>query len=216
MITTDQILAFGAVALVLIAIPGPSVVFTIGRALAHGRRIALLTVFGNSLGLLTVVVLVSVGLGKLVATSDAVFNVLRYGGAAYLIWLGISTLRHGKSVVQQDVDALAIAEPTLRPLTAIRHAWVVGATNPKGYVILGVLLPQFVDRSRGQESLQMFLLGLVAFAIGLLSDSLWALLASQLRDWLNRSPRRGRALSGASGLSMIGLGVATAATGRSS
>jgi len=212
-ITTDQVLAFGAVALVLIAIPGPSVVFTIGRALAHGRRIALLTVFGNSLGLLTVVVLVSVGLGNLVATSDAVFNILRYGGAAYLIWLGVSTLRHGKSVVQQDMVA---DEPAMGPLTAIRHAWVVGATNPKGYVILGVLLPQFVDRSRGQESLQMLLLGLVAFVIGLLSDSLWALLAAQLRTWLNRSPRRGRTLSGVSGLSMIGLGVATAATGRSS
>ena len=214
MITTDQILAFGAVALVLIAIPGPSVVFTIGRALAHGRRIALLTVFGNSLGLLTVVVLVSVGLGKLVATSDAVFNVLRFGGAAYLIWLGISTLRHGKSVIAQD-DAVA-DEPAMGPLTAIRHAAVVGMTNPKGYVILGVLLPQFIQPSRGHESVQMFLLGLVAFVIGLLSDSLWALLASQLRDWLNRSPRRGRALSGVSGLSMIGLGVATAATGRSS
>ena len=211
MITADQILAFGAVALVLIAIPGPSVVFTIGRALAHGRRIALLTVFGNSLGLLTVVILVSVGLGNLVATSDTVFNVLRYGGAAYLVWLGISTLRHGRSVVQDVV----VDEPAMGPLTAIRHAAVVGMTNPKGYVILGVLLPQFVDRSRGQESLQMFLLGLVAFVIGLVSDSLWALLASQLRDWLNRSPRRGRALSGVSGLSMIGLGVATAATGRS-
>ena len=88
-------------------------------------------------------------------------------------------------------------------------------TNPKGYVILGVLLPQFVEGSRGHQSVQMFLLGLVAFTIGLVSDSLWALLASQLRNWLNRSPRRGRALSGASGLSMIGLGLATAATGRS-
>jgi len=212
-ITTDQILAFGAVALVLIAIPGPSVVFTIGRALAHGRKIALLTVFGNSLGLLTVVVLVSVGLGNLVATSDAVFNILRYGGAAYLVWLGISTLRHGKSVVQQD--AAIDPEPTIGPWTAVRHAAVVGMTNPKGYVILGVLLPQFVQGSRGHESVQMFLLGLVAFTIGLVSDSIWALLASQLRNWLNRSPRRGRALSGVSGLSMIGLGVATAATGRS-
>lgn len=212
MITPDQILAFGAVALVLIAIPGPSVVFTIGRALAHGRRIALLTVLGNALGLLTVVALVSVGLGNLVATSDAVFNVLRYGGAAYLVWLGVSTLRHGRSVVEQP--EVAVAGPALGPWTAVRHAAVVGMTNPKGYVILGVLLPQFVDRSRGQESLQMFLLGLVAFAIGLVSDSVWALLAAQLRTWLNRSPRRGRTLSGISGLSMIGLGLATAATGR--
>ena len=208
----DQVLGFGLVAVVLIAIPGPSVVFTIGRALAHGRRIALLTVLGNSLGLLTVVALVSVGLGNLVATSDAVFNVLRYGGAAYLIWLGVSTLRHGSSVVQQP--EAAIAGPALGPWTAVRHAAVVGMTNPKGYVILGVLLPQFVDRSRGQESLQMLLLGLVAFVIGLVSDSGWALMASQLRRWFRASPARGRALGSVGGMSMIGLGVAVAVTGR--
>ncbi len=211
MITTDQILAFGAVALVLIAIPGPSVVFTIGRALAHGRQIALLTVVGNSLGLLVVAVLVSIGLGNLVATSDAIFNVVRYGGAAYLIWLGISTLRHGSAVVRNDAAA---EEPRLGFVTAVRHGAVVGVTNPKSYVILGVLLPQFVERSRGQESLQMLLLGLVAVTIGLVSDSVWAVLAAQLRNWLNRSRRRGRTLTGISGLSMIGLGIATAATGR--
>ena len=85
MVTMDQVIGFGLVALVLIAIPGPSVVFTVGRALTYGRTVALLTVLGNSLGLLCALVLVSVGLGDLVATSDTAFEVLKIGGAAYLV-----------------------------------------------------------------------------------------------------------------------------------
>jgi threonine/homoserine/homoserine lactone efflux protein len=91
---------------------------------------------------------------------------------------------------------------------------MVGFTNPKGYVMFVALLPQFLDRSRGHVSLQMLLLGLIAFVIGLLSDSLWAILASQLRRWFNASPQRGRALGTVGGMSMIGLGVAVAVGGR--
>ena len=77
-----------------------------------------------------------------------------------------------------------------------------------------VLLPQFLDRSRGHDSLQMLMLGSIAFVIGLCSDSVWALLASQLRRWFNASPQRGRALGTVGGMSMIGLGVAVAVGGR--
>ena len=98
MVTMDQVLGFGLVALVLIAIPGPSVVFTVGRALTYGRAVALTTVLGNSFGLLAALVLVSVGLGDLVATSDTAFEVLKLGGAAYLVWLGIQALRHREPI----------------------------------------------------------------------------------------------------------------------
>ena len=94
MVTMDQVLGFGLVALVLIAIPGPSVVFTVGRALTYGRAVALTTVLGNSLGLLAALILVSLGLGDLVATSDTAFEVLKLGGAASLVWLGVQALRH--------------------------------------------------------------------------------------------------------------------------
>ena len=80
MITVDQLLSFGVVAFVLIAIPGPSVVFVIGRALAYGRPVALASVLGNSLGLLTIVVLVALGLGVIVQESTAVFLVLKLAG----------------------------------------------------------------------------------------------------------------------------------------
>ena len=210
MVTMDQVLGFGLVALVLIAIPGPSVVFTVGRALTYGRAVALTTVLGNSFGLLAALVLVSVGLGDLVATSDTAFEVLKLGGAAYLVWLGIQALRH-----REPIDVHGDAGPAVYGVTAFRQGFLVGFTNPKAYVIFAAVLPQFVDRDRGHGTTQMLLLGMIAFVIGLVSDSVWALLASQLRRWFRASPGRGRALGTVGGVSMIGLGVAVAVTGRS-
>jgi threonine/homoserine/homoserine lactone efflux protein len=212
MVTIHQVLAFGLVAFVVIAIPGPSVVFTIGRALTYGRAVALTTVVGNSLGLLTALVLVVLGLGRLVATSEVVFHAVKIGGALYLVYLGIQALRHRHGITVNG-DGVA-AGPPLRPFTAQRQGFLVGFTNPKGYVMFVALLPQFLDRSRGHDSLQMLLLGSIAFVIGLCSDSVWALLASQLRRWFNASPKRGRALGTVGGMSMIGLGVAVAVGGR--
>jgi threonine/homoserine/homoserine lactone efflux protein len=212
MVTMHQALAFGLVALVVIAIPGPSVVFTVGRALTYGRTVALTTVLGNALGLLTALVLVVLGLGEVVATSDVVFEVVKIAGALYLVFLGIQALRHRHAItVTGEEDA---GRPPLRALTALRQGYVVGFTNPKGYVMFVALLPQFLDRSRGHDALQMLLLGSIAFVIGLCSDSVWAILASQLRRWFNASPARGRALGTVGGMSMIGLGVAVAVGGR--
>ena len=92
MITLDQVLGFGLAAFILIAIPGPSVVFTIGRALAYGRAVALATVVGNSFGLLVIVVLVALGLGVIVQESIEVYTVLKLLGAAYLVWLGVQAI----------------------------------------------------------------------------------------------------------------------------
>lgn len=210
-VTTHQFVAFGIAAFVLIAIPGPSVLFVIGRALAHGRTTALLSVLGNSLGLLVVLVLVAFGLGAVVAESAAVFLVLKLAGGAFLVWLGVQAFRHRRGVAPEDLSA---AGPALRSGRALRQGFVVGFSNPKAFMIFAALLPQFVDRARGQVDLQMLLLGLLAFVIGLASDSVWALAASQLRTWFTGSPRRSRALGTAGGVSMIGLGVTLLATGR--
>jgi threonine/homoserine/homoserine lactone efflux protein len=209
MVTMHQVLGFGLVALVLIAIPGPSVVFTVGRAITYGRAVALTTVLGNALGLLVVLVLVALGLGTLVSTSDTAFEVLKLAGAAYLVWLGIQALRHRHEVELTDLDG-----PAVRGLRALRQGFVVGFTNPKAYVIFGAVLPEFVDRGRGNGSVQMLLLGLVAFGIGLCSDSIWALLASHVRRWFHGSRSRGSTLGAVGGVSMIGLGVAVAVGGR--
>ena len=155
MVTAHQLLGFGLVALVLIAIPGPSVVFTVGRALAYGRATALATVLGNSLGLLVVLVLVAFGLGNLVATSDTAFAVLKYGGAAYLVWLGIEAFRK-RAPIEVSVEQGARTIPLGR---ALRQGFAVGFSNPKAYVIFGAVLPQFIDRTGDHETVQMLLLG---------------------------------------------------------
>jgi threonine/homoserine/homoserine lactone efflux protein len=211
MVTTHQLLAFGLAALVIIAIPGPSVLFVIGRALTYGRGVAFLSVVGNSLGLLVVMVLVALGLGAVVAESLLVFTVLKLGGAAYLVWLGLQALRHRRAL---HVDEAAQAGPPIPGRRAVRQGFVVGVSNPKAFMMFAAVLPQFVERGNGQVLGQMLVLGFLAFMIGLVSDAVWAVLASQLRSWFNDSPSRGRALGGVGGVSMIGLGVGLAATGR--
>ena len=209
MVSLEQVLAFGVAAFILIAIPGPSVVFVIGRALAYGRGVALASVVGNSLGLLLVMVLVALGLGVVVAESIAVFTVLKLAGAAYLVFLGVQAIRHRHGI---HVDAESHRTPLPLP-RALRQGFVVGVSNPKAFMIFAAVLPQFVDRAEGHVQAQMLLLGTLAFLIGLLSDSVWAVLAARLRTWFNASPRRGEAMGAAGGMSMIGLGVGLAATG---
>jgi threonine/homoserine/homoserine lactone efflux protein len=206
MVSLEQVLAFGVAAFVLIAIPGPSVVFVIGRALAYGRGVALASVAGNSLGLLLVMVLVALGLGVVVAESIAVFTAMKLAGAAYLVFLGVQAIRHRRGI---HVDAESHRSPLPLP-RALRQGFVVGVSNPKAFMIFAAVLPQFVDRGAGHVQVQMLLLGTLAFVIGLLSDSVWAVLAARTRTWFNASPRRGEAMGAIGGVSMIGLGVALA------
>ena len=213
MITLDQVLTFGLAAFIIIVIPGPSVVFVIGRALSYGRGVALASVIGNTLGLVTIVVAVALGLGVVVQESIVVFTAMKLAGAAYLVYLGFDAVRRRKEFLGHQSTAL-----NGTPMTwarAIRQGYVVGASNPKGYMMLAAVLPQFVERGEGHVQLQMLLLGLIATTIGLLSDSLWALIASQLRTWFNSSPKRGEAMGTVGGVSMIGLGVGLALTGES-
>ena len=163
LVPAHELLAFAAAAFVLIVIPGPSVVFVIGRALAYGRSVALATVAGNSLGLFVVMVLVSLGLGALVAESAAVFTVVKVVGAAYLVWLGVQALRHGRSLHVDDPDAV---RATLPWPVAVRQGFVVGVANPKAFMIFAAVLPQFVTPAAGRIPAQMLLLGLLAVLIG--------------------------------------------------
>ncbi len=213
-VTTQQLLAFGVAAFIIIAIPGPSVLFVIGRALAYGRSVALLSVLGNSLGLLTVMTLVALGLGPVVAESALVFTTIKLAGAAYMVWLGVQAFRHRRAIRVADGELGDLGDPTMRWQQAVRQGFVVGVSNPKAFMMFAAVLPQFVEPAMGHVTAQMFVLGLLAFLIGLLSDGLWGFLASQLRSWFNASPGRGRALGAVGGVSMVGLGVGLALTGR--
>jgi threonine/homoserine/homoserine lactone efflux protein len=196
---------------VLILIPGPSVLFVISRGVSLGRRAAFVSAVGNETGLTLQLALVSVGLGAIVARSDAVFTVLKLVGAAYLVFLGVRNIRDRKRLAA----IFGAGASTPKPLARIyREGVIVGATNPKGILIFTAVLPQFIDRSQGHVTLQIASLGLICVLIALLSDGLWALLSGTARQWLGSSPRRLERMSATGGVMLVGLGIGLAVTGR--
>lgn len=214
--SVDRILGFAAMSLVLVLIPGPSVLFVLGRALAHGRRTALGSVLGNAVGAYVLIIGVSIGLGEVVACSVALFVALKLAGAAYLVYLGVTAWRHrgALSVAEIGTDAQNGRATSRGTLRTLREGFVVGVTNPKTIVFFAAVLPQFVNRDAGHVHEQMLVLGLVFTAIALASDSIWAVTASAARTWFADSPRRMAAICGTGGLAMIGLGATVAVTGR--
>ena len=210
MLPTTHLLAFTLTAFVLIAIPGPSVLFTVSRAIALGRTAGVATVAGNAVGTFAQVVAVAFGIGALVERSVAVFTVLKLAGACYLMFLGVQAIRHRRSL------AAALGAEVERKTTVrmMLDGFAVGATNPKVIVFFAAMLPQFVDRQAGHVPVQIIALGAIFAGIALLSDSTWALAAGTVRAWLSSSPRRLEALGGTGGLLMIGIGARLALTGR--
>lgn len=211
----DRGIAFALLAFAVIVVPGPSVMFVVGRALAVGRRAALATVLGNAAGEYLQLALVAFGLGLVVERSEVVFSVVKLLGAAYLVWLGIDTIRRRGASTEAAVapggDPSAVPGRSAR---AAREGFIVGATNPKTTVFFAAVLPQFVQPGAQPVPVQMLLLGLVFVAIALVSDSLWALAAGTARSWLARSRRRRQALDVGSGTVMIGLAVELALSHR--
>lgn len=205
-------LAFAAVSAVLIAIPGPSVIFTISRALTVGRRSALFTVTGNAGGVYAQVAAVAFGVGALVERATDVVTIIKWIGAAYLVYLGVQAIRHRQSMA----EALAKRAAPVRPLRAARDGFIVGVTNPKSIVFFVIALPEFTTRTAGHLPVQaqMLILGALFPIIALVLDSVWATVAGTARQWFARSPRRMTVIGGAGGLAMIGLGIGIAATGR--
>lgn len=210
MFGTEHASTFAATVIVLIVVPGPSVLFVVSRALAYGRRAALATVLGNNAGLALQVGLVAMGVGTLLTASAVVFTAVKLVGGAYLVYLGASAIRHRRRLASV-VDAGATPRGGGRML---REGFVVGATNPKGVVIFTAVLPQFVNRDAGRVQLQLAFLGAICLLVALVTDSTWAYASSRVRGWMARSPRRLELVGGASGLAMIGLGIRLAGSGR--
>ncbi len=209
MISPSQALTFGLASLIIIVIPGPSVLFVVGRALAYGRRTALASVVGNEVGALVLASTVSLGVGTLVERSVVVAATVKLFGAAYLVFLGVRALlrRGGHAGGEETATDRGGRRAGL-------DGFLVGVANPKTAVFFAAVLPQFVDRERGGVPLQMFLLGLIFVLIALVCDSAWGVAADGARAWFGRSPRRLRLVGGAGGLAMIGLGIGVAVTGR--
>jgi len=212
MVSSGQLIGFTLASLVLIVIPGPGVLFVVGRALAHGRRSALATACGHAAGNYVVAACVAVGLGTILERSATAFVAVKIAGAAYLTWLGIQAIRHRRSLASAFA---AVAEPR-EGWRALRDGVVVGVTNPKSYILFGAVLPQFVNPAAGDVPGQMLLLALVSVLLGAVSDCGYGYAASTVRNWFASSPRRFELVGGAGGLAMIGVGVTVAVTGRKS
>lgn len=209
MVSVAALVAFVPVALLIIAIPGPSVLFTIGRALSEGRRAALLTVVGNGVGLAVQSVVIAVGLGALLSAAAWALTVMRVVGGLYLVWLGIQAFRH-RAEFSDSVSDVRSASPRL--ISHLGSGFLLGVTNPKTLVFLTALLPQFVE-PRYPAAAQMAVLGLVFALLAIAGDSVWAVLAASARDWYGRSRRRIERIRAAGGIALIGLGAYTLATG---
>jgi threonine/homoserine/homoserine lactone efflux protein len=191
---------FALTAMALLIVPGPVVLYVVVQGAEQGRRVALASVAGVHLGTLVHVAAATIGLSALIVASALAFNVVKYAGAAYLIYLGIRKL-----LARDEREEVARGRESLR--RAFMRGTVVNVLNPKTALFFLALLPQFVDPDRGGVWSQALVLGLVFVALGLVSDSLYAIAAGAVGDLLRR---RRRALRYGSGVVFIGLGTLAA------
>jgi len=199
---TTALLSFMVLALVVIIVPGPSVVFVIGRAMILGTRGAVISVLGNGIGVGIQILAVAFGVGAVVSQSEALFGVVKVVGAAFLIYLGVEGIRHRRVFARAQEDA-----PSVSTRRLLLDSSVVGITNAKTLVFFIASFPLFVDPARGSITVQMLVLGGFFWVVGIASDLVWAVAAGSARTWLSRSANRLEWVRAGGGLALIGLGA---------
>jgi threonine/homoserine/homoserine lactone efflux protein len=203
-----SVLAIVALASLALAIlPGPAVLYIVTRSVSQGRAAGVVSVAGIHVGTLVHVIAAALGLSALLMRSVVAFSVVKYAGAAYLILLGIRTLRQK----EEESGRLVLGEQSLRKV--FNQGIVVNVLNPKTALFFFAFLPQFVDSGNGKEALQMLLLGFVFIAVAFVSDTVYALVSSGLSDRLRSSSRFTRRQKFLSGGVYLALGVSTALSG---
>ena len=204
MIPLDLYLAYIAACFLIAIIPGPTVTVIIANSLAHGTRAGLLNVAGTQLGLGLMMLVLVVGLSSVIAAMGSLFEVLRWAGAAYLVWLGYKLLR--------APDALGERNSAPEPRGGFfLQGFLVMMANPKGLLWFGAFIPQFVD-PKGDYVAQIILLGVSAMAVALVSDGAYAVLIGRAGTLLSK--HRVRLVSRLSGGFLISGGIWLALRGR--
>lgn len=206
----SSLLLFVSAALVLLAVPGPAVFYVTSRSIGQGTSAGVLSALGISVGTLFHVAAAVLGLSALLMSSASAFAVVKYLGAAYLVFLGIQKLRGA------DSRASASGASPEKLSRVFAQGIIVNVLNPKTALFFFAFLPQFVDASRGKVAGQVLFLGLLFATMGLMSDSLWALSAGTVASRLRGNARWLRAQRYISGGMLISLGLATAFAGSSS
>jgi threonine/homoserine/homoserine lactone efflux protein len=200
----SQLALFVGAALLLLVVPGPSVLYIVTQSVSHGRRAGIVSVAGITTGTLVHILAATVGLSALLASSALAFDVVKYVGAAYLILVGLRRLADLERPEEPDAG-----RP--RDLGRLyRQGIVVNTLNPKTALFFLAFLPQFVDPARGAAWLQILLLGLLFATLGFLSDAVWALAAGTLGERLRRNRRFPLVRRYVSGSVFVGLGAVAA------
>ena len=203
----DVLLSFVLSSLALLLVPGPAVVFVINRGMVDGRRVALSSVLGLTLGNFAHALLASAGISALLVTSSAAFNVVKWLGVAYLVGTGIRTLASRS-------DRPELAGQSVGARRAFRQGVTVNVLNPKVALFFLAFLPQFVDRSDTNSRWSTLLFGSVFVGLGLITDSTYALISSSLKDSLLHGEALGFFRRWVSGTVFIVLGIMAALVSR--
>lgn len=203
--------AFAGASVLLILFPGPAVLFLVARGAAGGRRVGVVSALGVGSATATFVIATALGLTAVLATSALALSVLRFAGAAYLVWLGVGVLRSRGATASPEAPRPAVRQSDW---TSWRQGYLVGIANPKVALFFLAFFPQFLDPTRGSLTVQILVLGAVFVAIGMVSDATFGALAGTVSTRLARRGRTGSARGRvAVGLTYIGLGGFTALTG---
>jgi len=206
----SSLFAFGLTAAALVAAPGPGQALVLTRTLQGGTRSGLVTAFGLEIGTAVHTLAAALGLSAILATSATAFAVVKYLGAAYLVFLGVRTLR-ARAAAAEPGTGVAQRTPAGHLLA---HATLTGILNPKVALFFLAFLPQFVDPARGHSFLQFMLLGFAFAGLGCLGDSLLALVAGRARGRLLAGSRWARWRERITGTVLVGLGIRVALQGR--
>lgn len=209
MVTVSQLMLVAGAALIFALVPGPAVVFIVTRSVDQSRRAGMASGLGVACGNLALVIAAAFGLSALLATSEIAYDVVRFAGAGYLVYLGVRRLLD-RSVASEAGPAVP------KPLSRLYgQGLVVGVLNPKAALFFFSFLPQFVDQGHGAVAAQMLLLGTLVVAITLVSDCCYAALAGGVAQTLLRKPKVVRRQQIVAGCVYIALGVAAAVSGPS-
>lgn len=209
LIPPDQLFVFALASLALLLIPGPAVLYIVTRSASQGPAAGMASVLGIQCGGMVHVLMATLGLSAILLSSALAFNLIKYAGAAYLVYLGLRTW-----FSRESLELGTLQRQSLRQIFA--QGFVVNALNPKTALFFFAFLPQFVDPHRGAASVQFLLLGLVFIILATLSDGAYALLSSSLGGWFRLKAREPRFALGqrlVTGGIYIGLGLTTALTG---
>jgi threonine/homoserine/homoserine lactone efflux protein len=198
--STSNLLGFLVLAIVIIVVPGPSVLFAIGRALVLGTKLAVLSVLGNALGVGLQIVVVALGLGVLIQQVPGLLFIIKIAGAMVIALLGVKAFLDRAKLGLDESESNSSS-------TVVRQSIFVGITNAKTFVFFVAALPSFVSTADGNPTIQMLFLGLIFSIIGIASDMVYAVAAGKAREWLSTSQQRLSNFRGAGGIALFCLGL---------